>query len=319
MRAKRCSRLGHGAGRPRCRRVRPRRAAIIALALPRRGRRRDARTGLPTIAGQRRARSRCNDPRATQFRVEITGIGATQLPIAIPAFRDEAGAPQPVSRIMRADLARSGLLPPRRRRCGRSGRAQQPGLADWRGRGRCAGGRFGDAPGRRPLRRALQALGRGQGRGAQLASHAGAAGRPAPGRAPRRRRHLREADRRARRLLHPHRLRHQVRPPASRCTSPTPTARAAGGAGQPRADHLAGLVARRPQLAYVSFESQQGGGLGAGPAASGAAAQRWPTSAAPTARRPGRPTAAPGLSRCRVTAAPQLYSMARDGGNPQAA
>jgi len=47
-------------------------------------------------------------PALAEFRVEITGIGATQLPIAIPAFRDEAGAPQPVSRIIRDNLARSG-------------------------------------------------------------------------------------------------------------------------------------------------------------------------------------------------------------------
>lgn len=43
-----------------------------------------------------------------QFRVEISGIGATQLPIAIAAFRDEAGAPQSVSGIVRANLERSG-------------------------------------------------------------------------------------------------------------------------------------------------------------------------------------------------------------------
>jgi TolB protein len=45
---------------------------------------------------------------AAQFRVEITGVGATQLPIVLARFRGEEGAPQPVSAIVRADLERSG-------------------------------------------------------------------------------------------------------------------------------------------------------------------------------------------------------------------
>lgn len=45
-----------------------------------------------------------------QFRVEISGIGATQIPIAIPKFRDEDRYPQPVSAIIRADLERIGVF-----------------------------------------------------------------------------------------------------------------------------------------------------------------------------------------------------------------
>ena len=45
---------------------------------------------------------------AAQFRVEITGVGATQLPIALARFRGEDAAPQAVSAIVRADLERSG-------------------------------------------------------------------------------------------------------------------------------------------------------------------------------------------------------------------
>lgn len=45
---------------------------------------------------------------AAQFRVEVTGVGLTQLPIAIAAFRGEDAAPQRVSRIVLADLERSG-------------------------------------------------------------------------------------------------------------------------------------------------------------------------------------------------------------------
>ena len=47
-------------------------------------------------------------PALAQFRVEISGVGATQLPIALPDFRDEAKAGQPVAAIVRADLERSG-------------------------------------------------------------------------------------------------------------------------------------------------------------------------------------------------------------------
>ena len=47
-------------------------------------------------------------PALAQFRVEVTGVGLTQLPIALPAFRGEEGAPQKISQIIRADLERSG-------------------------------------------------------------------------------------------------------------------------------------------------------------------------------------------------------------------
>jgi TolB protein len=49
-------------------------------------------------------------PALGQFRVEISGIGATQLPIALLRFRGEEAAPQPVSQIIRADLERSGVF-----------------------------------------------------------------------------------------------------------------------------------------------------------------------------------------------------------------
>ena len=43
-----------------------------------------------------------------QFRVEITGVGLTQLPIAIAPFRGEPQSPQKISAIVQADLERSG-------------------------------------------------------------------------------------------------------------------------------------------------------------------------------------------------------------------
>jgi len=49
-------------------------------------------------------------PAWAQFRVEISGVGATQVPIAIAKFRDEERSSQSVSGIVRADLERSGLF-----------------------------------------------------------------------------------------------------------------------------------------------------------------------------------------------------------------
>ena len=47
-------------------------------------------------------------PAMAQFRVEVSGIGLTQLPIAIAPFRGEAQAPQKIAAIVQADLERSG-------------------------------------------------------------------------------------------------------------------------------------------------------------------------------------------------------------------
>jgi TolB protein len=47
-------------------------------------------------------------PAVAQFRVDISGVGATQFPIAVVAFDGEAGRTQQVSAIVRADLERSG-------------------------------------------------------------------------------------------------------------------------------------------------------------------------------------------------------------------
>ena len=47
-------------------------------------------------------------PALAQFRVEVTGVGLTQLPIAIAPFRGEADVPQKIASIVQADLERSG-------------------------------------------------------------------------------------------------------------------------------------------------------------------------------------------------------------------
>ncbi|MBQ0133067.1 MAG: Tol-Pal system protein TolB [Comamonas sp.] len=73
-------------------------------------------------------------PALAQFRVEVTGVGLTQLPIALPAFRGEDGAPQKISQIVRADLERSGQF----RNVDASGQSldetTRPDLALWRQR-----------------------------------------------------------------------------------------------------------------------------------------------------------------------------------------
>ena len=43
-----------------------------------------------------------------QFRVEVSGVGLTQLPIAVANFRGDDSAPQKMAAIIRADLERSG-------------------------------------------------------------------------------------------------------------------------------------------------------------------------------------------------------------------
>lgn len=76
-------------------------------------------------------------PALAQFRVEISGVGATQIPIAVARFRDDDKAAPSlgvVSAIVRADLERSGLF----RLLDAPGVVEegaQPSMSEWRGRG----------------------------------------------------------------------------------------------------------------------------------------------------------------------------------------
>ena len=74
-------------------------------------------------------------PAFAQFRVEVTGVGLTQLPIAIAPFRGEAEAPQKIAAIIRADLERSGQF----RGVDAAGAAfdetTRPDVTPWRQRG----------------------------------------------------------------------------------------------------------------------------------------------------------------------------------------
>jgi TolB protein len=51
-------------------------------------------------------------PAAAQFRVEISGVGARQIPIVIAPLRAQERAPLAVADVVAADLARSGLFAP---------------------------------------------------------------------------------------------------------------------------------------------------------------------------------------------------------------
>ncbi|HRI17573.1 MAG TPA: Tol-Pal system beta propeller repeat protein TolB [Burkholderiaceae bacterium] len=73
-------------------------------------------------------------PARAEFRVEISGVGATQLPIAIARFKDEEKAPQQVSAIVRADLERSGLFKIVETAVALDETAQ-PAMGEWRARG----------------------------------------------------------------------------------------------------------------------------------------------------------------------------------------
>lgn len=79
--------------------------------------------GLPWTAAQ------------AQFRVEIAGVGATQIPIAIGGFREEGRLPQPISRIVKADLERSGLFRLLDASADRLDDTSRPPIQDWRVKG----------------------------------------------------------------------------------------------------------------------------------------------------------------------------------------
>lgn len=49
-------------------------------------------------------------PAHAQLRIEISGVGASQIPIAVAGFTDESIAPQQITAIIKADLNRSGVF-----------------------------------------------------------------------------------------------------------------------------------------------------------------------------------------------------------------
>jgi TolB protein len=73
-------------------------------------------------------------PALAQFRVEVSGVGMTQLPIALVPFKGQDASPQKISAIVQADLERSGQF----RGVDASGQAldesSRPDLTLWRQR-----------------------------------------------------------------------------------------------------------------------------------------------------------------------------------------
>ncbi len=49
-------------------------------------------------------------PASAQMRIDVSGVGATQLPIAIAGFASDTRAPQDIAAVVRGDLARSGAF-----------------------------------------------------------------------------------------------------------------------------------------------------------------------------------------------------------------
>ena len=66
------------------------------------------RTGLLSSFTQLLLLSLLALPALAQFRVEVTGVGMTQLPVVMVPFKGEASAPQKLASIVQADLERSG-------------------------------------------------------------------------------------------------------------------------------------------------------------------------------------------------------------------
>ncbi len=72
---------------------------------------------------------------AAQFRVEVSGIGLTQLPVAVVAFRGEDAALQKVSAIVLADLERSGQFKSVEAGGANLDESQRPDFSPWRQKG----------------------------------------------------------------------------------------------------------------------------------------------------------------------------------------
>jgi TolB protein len=109
-------------------------------------------------------------PVFAQFRVEVTGVGLTQLPIAIAPFRGDEQAPQKIAAIVQADLERSGQF----RAVDAAGAAldegSRPDLTPWRQKGAdslAAGSLTRLADGRWDVRFRLWDVVRGQDLGGQ--------------------------------------------------------------------------------------------------------------------------------------------------------
>lgn len=72
---------------------------------------------------------------AAQFRVEVSGVGLTQIPIAVPGFKGEESSPQKLSAIVMADLERSGQFRGTDNVSGIWDEVSRPDMSAWRQKG----------------------------------------------------------------------------------------------------------------------------------------------------------------------------------------
>jgi len=109
-------------------------------------------------------------PAMAQLRVEVSGVGLTQLPIAIAPFRGQDLVPQKLSTIVQADLERSGQFRATELAAGGMDELARPDLNAWRQKGAdslVAGSVTRLADGRYDVRFRLWDLTRGQDLGGQ--------------------------------------------------------------------------------------------------------------------------------------------------------
>lgn len=105
-----------------------------------------------------------------QFRVEVSGVGLTQMPIAVVTFRGEDAAPQKISAIVQADLERSGQFRLMNGASAPMDENARPDMSPWRQKGvdaLAAGSISRLADGRYDVRFRLWDVVRGQDLGAQ--------------------------------------------------------------------------------------------------------------------------------------------------------
>ncbi|MDB5884269.1 MAG: TolB, N-terminal domain protein [Polaromonas sp.] len=74
-------------------------------------------------------------PSFAQFRVEVSGVGTTQLPIVVAPFKGEAQSPQKIGSIVKADLERSGMFRGVDAASLVADESTRPDLASWRQKG----------------------------------------------------------------------------------------------------------------------------------------------------------------------------------------
>lgn len=74
-------------------------------------------------------------PAWSQFRVEVSGVGLTQLPLAVAPFKGDDTAPQKIAAIVQADLERSGQFRTIAAAAAGLDENVRPELASWRQKG----------------------------------------------------------------------------------------------------------------------------------------------------------------------------------------